>query len=82
MKKNHTGHHQKRAPHGLNPMGRLLCVSGDQRDSGGTFQPRFKGRNMNSHLKAYAYFLLFGIATKVLVVPLAKTMNIPYVKDL
>lgn len=37
---------------------------------------------MNAHLKAYAYFLLFAIATKVVVAPLGKSMNIPYVKDL
>jgi hypothetical protein len=38
--------------------------------------------NMNQHLKAYAWFLAFAVATKVFVAPMAKTMNIPFVKDL
>lgn len=37
---------------------------------------------MNQHLKAYAWFLAFAVATKVFVAPMAKSMNIPFVKDL
>lgn len=37
---------------------------------------------MNAHLKAYLWFIGFTIATKAIVAPMAKTMNIPYVKDL
>ena len=37
---------------------------------------------MNSHLKAYLWFLGFTIATKAIIVPMAKSMKIPYVQDL
>lgn len=37
---------------------------------------------MKAHLNAYLWFIGFTLATKILVVPVAKTMNIPYVKDL
>lgn len=37
---------------------------------------------MESKLKSYAWFLAFAIVTKVVVVPLATSMNIPFVKQL
>lgn len=37
---------------------------------------------MQSHVKAYAWFLAFMVVTKVVVAPVAKQMNIPFVSDL
>ncbi len=37
---------------------------------------------MESKVKSYLWFLAFMVATQAVVVPLAKTMNIPFVKDL
>ena len=47
-----------------------------------TFQPTHKGQTMNAQVKSYLYFLAFAAATKVVVVPLAKQMGIPFLKDL
>jgi len=37
---------------------------------------------METKLKSYAWFLAFAVATKIIVAPLARSMNIPFVKDL
>lgn len=37
---------------------------------------------METKLKSYAWFLAFAVATKIIVAPMARTMNIPFVKDL
>lgn len=37
---------------------------------------------MKQHLTAYAWFLGFVIATKVVVQPMAKQLNIPFLQDL
>lgn len=37
---------------------------------------------METKLKSYAWFLAFAVATKIVVAPLARSMNIPFVKDL
>lgn len=37
---------------------------------------------MESKIKSYAWFLAFAVATKIVVAPLARSMNIPFVKDL
>lgn len=37
---------------------------------------------MNANVKAYLWFIGFTLATKIIVAPIAKTMNIPYVQDL
>lgn len=37
---------------------------------------------MKAHIQAYGMFLAFVLVTKVLVAPMAKNMNIPYLKDL
>lgn len=37
---------------------------------------------MESHLKAYAWFLGFMLVTAVVVRPLATQMNIPMLKDI
>lgn len=37
---------------------------------------------MTSHLKSYAWFVGFLLVTKVIVAPVAKQMNIPYLGDL
>lgn len=47
-----------------------------------TFQPTPMGLQMNAQVKSYLYFLAFAVGTKMIVVPLAKSMNIPFVKDL
>lgn len=36
---------------------------------------------MEQHLKSYAWFLAFMVATKVVVAPIAKNLNIPLVSD-
>lgn len=37
---------------------------------------------MNTQIKSYLWFIGFSVLTAAVVVPLAKTMNIPFVKDL
>lgn len=37
---------------------------------------------MKHYLKSYAIFLGFLVVTKVVVVPMAQSMSIPYLKDL
>jgi len=37
---------------------------------------------VETKLKSYAWFLAFAVATKVIVAPLAKSMNIPFISQL
>lgn len=37
---------------------------------------------MEQHLKAFGIFLGFALATKLLIVPVAKQMGLPYISDL
>lgn len=37
---------------------------------------------MNQYAKQYAMYLAFALVTAVVVVPLAKQVGVPYVKDL
>lgn len=37
---------------------------------------------MKEHAVAYAWFLGFVLVTKIVVAPMAKNMNIPFLKDL
>jgi len=37
---------------------------------------------MKAHLNAYLWFIGFTLATKIIVAPIAKSMNIPFVQDL
>lgn len=68
------------------PWGASLAFRGVGGESRGYFFcPTFstlESFQMKAHLNAYLWFIGFTLATKILVVPMAKTMNIPYVKDL
>ena len=37
---------------------------------------------MNQYVKSYAIFLAMMVATKVVVAPILKNMNVPYLSDL
>lgn len=37
---------------------------------------------MPSQVKSYLWFLAFTVVTSAVVVPLAKQMNVPFIKDL
>jgi hypothetical protein len=37
---------------------------------------------MNAYVKSYATFVAFLLVTKIVVAPLAKSMNVPYLSDL
>lgn len=37
---------------------------------------------MNQHVKSYLFFIGFMVLTRAVVAPVAKSMNIPFVKDL
>lgn len=67
-------------------MGRFFAFWGHRLDIGHfgfqTIQPIHRSIQMKAHLNAYLWFIGFTLATKIIVAPIAKQMNIPFVQDL
>lgn len=64
-------------------MGRFLFDSGKSGHLRACFKPPTTGAiPMNTTVKSYLYFLAFLAVTKMVVKPLATSMNIPLVKDI
>ena len=58
---------------------RGLQISPYQVPFSSTFFESFK---MNEHVKSYLYFIAFMAVTKIVVAPIAKSLNVPIVSDI
>lgn len=63
-------------------MGRFVWIFAVATHSRGSRPSTNGATTVSAHLKSYAWFLGFLIATKVIVAPVAKQMGIPYIQDL